>query len=1227
MLLINKIKVSKLKNYRQKYLECLKQNISNSIISKIVIFVDDPSHDIPNLHGKVDIHFKKNISIYDLINSVKKLYSTDILIWVDNPIIGFNSDLYKTSTDTKDYVVTNSRKDYFIFKSDTPLSDVPTSEGIFSLKRKNVELSFFRKKITDEEQVTPGINIKRTEKPITPVIATRRPNKIESPEKKKFKKDLGIPDLIRKKSYVPETKESYPVQIENAKLDIVVVSVNYNDLLIVSLQHNSKIFENITVVTSEDDILCQKICQKFRVNCVVTNVMYENGDVFNKGKAINEGIKSLINPDFILLIDADIIIKNKIEINSFDRECLYTSDRWFCKSYQILRDWQEGRIPLEKIGRKEGNKGIGFFQLFNINSKSIDKESPYPDVSKNAAWSDLVFRDKFTKREDIRNTIIHLGESYKNWDGRVSNKFLTDDQFVTLLDRKPDYTICSFYFNYNNDWRQKRNFIKFLEQWKDHYDNMIVGIFDYGDIDFEIPCEKIIIEGDVNKRIWSKEIIINKIVDKVDTDYILWIDGDVIYENLDWLNNLEAVIGDNDFVQLFETINYLGEDGDILESHKSLCSGEENNVDYLLGKGFKPGGSWMTRTRLLKSKPLFEKMIVGGGDTILAYGLWGTENGWTLERVKEGSVEVYEEAKKWIKNFGKRKCGYLSVNVNHLYHGDLKNRNYNERYNSLSKVKQTIGIMLISFGFNYEKITPKCVESIRRFTNIPITIHTNIPDFIRSSDFDKFYDVNFLLYDMNDDENRVIKTQLSKFSEYDRTIYIDVDSEILSIEFLELFDFLDDYEIISPLWKNISVGKLESMSKKSKRYSDFYEVIKESNINNFNFIAGGICAFRKTKIVNKFFEDFYKNWIYFGRKQDMPALNRSIIKFDNKIKIKILDNKRYNLTDSTIIKSNHNIKEETYKGMNFIRHRYNPKNDKFEYVESDKEVYFTKKKICFLYDTPGWAFYNKSHNLKKYLNDKYEIFIMDYRKVSEENNYDVIINFSPNLLKNINLKNVIHGISSKKNLSLYDEISNFKITHTNNKRSYELLKNENKFLLYNGVNTNFYFFRQRKLNDIIRIGAVGSDKMLEHKGYYRIKDILFKTSDICEDKLLFVDSENPKSASEMRTYYQNIDILLISSVDENTPNPLLEAMSCGVPVITNDTGMAQELIIDGQNGFIINNFNDLESYIEKIKFLQNNRDIYESFSKLSRISVENFSWEKMAIKYEEMINLFLKINN
>lgn len=544
------------------------------------------------------------------------------------------------------------------------------------------------------------------------------------------------------------------------KIDVVIVSVNYNDYLSVTLEHNSKIFDNITVVTSNEDGICKKICDKYGAKCLQTDEMYSNENKFNKGKAINFGIKSIENPEFILLLDADIIVKEKIKTSELETGILYTSGRIIIESYNRYLDW----IKDENIKtRTESDRGLGFFHLFDIKSKQINIESVYKEDFPNADGSDLYFRSLFSRRVTINNKIVHLGAAYKNWKGRKSEDFIPMSKVYGLLDVKADesiieekvnknktFTICSYYFNFRDDVRQKDNFIKFLEQFKGYYDKMIVGVVDYEDIDFDIPCEKIVIKGDKNKKIWSKEIIINQIIDKIDTDYLLWIDGDLIYENLDWLNSIDDWSGDSDFIQLFETINYLDESGNTQESHKSIISSGRNDIDQLLRKGYKPGGAWMGKTSILKEKKLFQKMYVGGGDTIFIYGLFRTGNGWTLNRIKESNLDIHKDALKWINNFGKYKFGYLNEKVNHLYHGELKDRNYDNRYKSLKYKEFDYDFCVIVTTYNRPDMLEDLIKDINLKSSdyrILITIFDDGSE-LDYSFIDK-YDIKYIKYNNN----------------------------------------------------------------------------------------------------------------------------------------------------------------------------------------------------------------------------------------------------------------------------------------------------------------------------------------------------------------------------------------------------------------------------------------------------------------------------------------------
>ena len=55
----------------------------------------------------------------------------------------------------------------------------------------------------------------------------------------------------------------------------------------------------------------------------------------------------------------------------------------------------------------------------------------------------------------------------------------------------------------------------------------------------------------------------------------------------------------------------------------------------------------------------------------------------------------------------------------------------------------------------------------------------------------------------------------------------------------------------------------------------------------------------------------------------------------------------------------------------------------------------------------------------------------------------------------------------------------------------------------------------------------------------------------------------------MPDYYAGIDVLICTSKIEGTPNPVLEAMACGVPVITTDVGLVPELFGERQKAFVL----------------------------------------------------------
>lgn len=196
-------------------------------------------------------------------------------------------------------------------------------------------------------------------------------------------------------------------------LEAVTVCVGFSDLLSVTMPFNKSIIDNWIIVTSEEDVETQKLCNCYNIKCIISNEMYENGDIFNKGKAINLGFDQFNLKGYCLQLDSDIILvpglKKLLSYMDLEEDCLYGVDRIDLTGREevmeaILRmkdqysDYvfvqEQMPISTRMYHNEMGYCPIGFFQLFH-NSKMI----PYPMIHKTAARSDILFMLNWAKNK------------------------------------------------------------------------------------------------------------------------------------------------------------------------------------------------------------------------------------------------------------------------------------------------------------------------------------------------------------------------------------------------------------------------------------------------------------------------------------------------------------------------------------------------------------------------------------------------------------------------------------------------------------------------------------------------------------------------------------------------------------------------------------------------------------------------------------------------------------
>lgn len=109
------------------------------------------------------------------------------------------------------------------------------------------------------------------------------------------------------------------------------------------------------------------------------------------------------------------------------------------------------------------------------------------------------------------------------------------------------------------------------------------------------------------------------------------------------------------------------------------------------------------------------------------------------------------------------------------------------------------------------------------------------------------------------------------------------------------------------------------------------------------------------------------------------------------------------------------------------------------------------------------------------------------------------------------------------------------------------------------------------------------------------------------------------SEKEIITFLQSIDFYVHSSFGETMPMAVVQAMSCGLPVVATDVPGLNNLVVDSYTGILVPP-KDPKKITEAISFLIENPPIYQQMMKACRGYAEReFSCATMFSKYKAII--------
>lgn len=220
---------------------------------------------------------------------------------------------------------------------------------------------------------------------------------------------------------------------------------------------------------------------------------------------------------------------------------------------------------------------------------------------------------------------------------------------------------------------------------------------------------------------------------------------------------------------------------------------------------------------------------------------------------------------------------------------------------------------------------------------------------------------------------------------------------------------------------------------------------------------------------------------------------------------------------------------------------------------------------------------------------------------------------------------------------------NARFVITNSKGLTELAKNsapEQKFdVIFNGVDTNFYQPSRRTIEErkkdfiVLCASRLSKRKGIKYavSGFAKIAgrypqmkmiiaggegnamdELKTQVSDLgMDDKIKFFGHYTREQSPKI---YNDADVFVMPSLNEGMSNNLLEALASGMPVLMTPVGGAEELVTDGENGFLIETENS-DIIADKLEYLIENLEKVDEMGRASRELAEQMSWQVVADDY------------
>ncbi|MCP4601484.1 MAG: glycosyltransferase family 4 protein [Proteobacteria bacterium] len=185
-------------------------------------------------------------------------------------------------------------------------------------------------------------------------------------------------------------------------------------------------------------------------------------------------------------------------------------------------------------------------------------------------------------------------------------------------------------------------------------------------------------------------------------------------------------------------------------------------------------------------------------------------------------------------------------------------------------------------------------------------------------------------------------------------------------------------------------------------------------------------------------------------------------------------------------------------------------------------------------------------------------------------------------------------------------------------------------IVFNGVDTDEFtsITTDRRSEKIL---LISTGRLIQRKGYEYLLEALKGRSDfelvligdgnsretlikMADDLDINVNFLGRLERSELINQLHLADVFVLPSLNEGMSNSVLEALSCGLPVVATNVGGCTELVFDGVNGFVVEKADSI-ALADALDKYTNDRSLIAKQGFESRRIAENMSWRSVADHY------------